>query len=137
MKRLFLPIVIYALFMLIGCGGEGGVRVGETMEQYAIEYIERSNLLLPNETIEAYYDYTILLDATEGAILTDSRIIHYVHTHSTAFYLYEITEINHYTKSIEGLFIEVFRGSEMMLIEIAYLNGGNIFLNLLQKKTDL
>ena len=98
--------------------------------------VQQENILTPNERIEAYYDYTILLDATEGVILTNTRLIYYNSNYVQDFYLDNITEINSYEKTIEGLFIEVYSGEEMMLIEIAALNGGDTFLRLLKRKTN-
>tara|TARA_B100001741_G_scaffold258462_1_gene221716 strand:+ start:173 stop:586 length:414 start_codon:yes stop_codon:yes gene_type:complete len=136
MRKIFLPFVLMILLCLVSCGGEGGVRVTNTMEQYALDYIKANNILTPNERIEAYYDYTILLDATEGVILTNTRLIYYNSNYVQDFYLDNITEINSYEKTIEGLFIEVYSGEEMMLIEIAALNGGDTFLRLLKRKTN-
>jgi hypothetical protein len=141
MKNIILPFVLSVLLMLTSCtflDKEGTVRVGSNMEAYALEYLENHEILYPDEKILAYYDYTISLDGTTAAILTDTRLIyHNQETTTTYFFLDEITKIDHYEKSIEGLFIEAWKGDELMMIEIAYWQGGDIFLNVLKKKTKL
>ena len=141
MKNIILPFVLYALLILNSCtwlDKEGTVRVGSNMEAYALEYLENHEILYPEEKILAYYDYTISLDGTTAAILTETRLIyHNQETTTTYFSLDEITKIDHYEKSLEGLFIEVWKGDELMMIEIAHWQGGDIFLNVLKKKTKL
>ena len=141
MKNIILPFVLSVLLILTSCtflDKEGTVRVGSNMEAYALEYLENHEILYPDEKILAYYDYTISLDGTTAAILTDTRLIyHNQETTTTYFSLDEITKIDHYEKSIEGLFIEAWKGDELMMIEIAYWQGGDIFLNVLKKKTKL
>jgi len=141
MKNIILPFVLSVLLTLTSCtflDKEGTVRVGSNMEAYALEYLENHEILYPDEKILAYYDYTISLDGTTAAILTDTRLIyHNQETTTTYFFLDEITKIDHYEKSIEGLFIEAWKGDELMMIEIAYWQGGDIFLNILKKKTKL
>jgi hypothetical protein len=141
MKNIILPFVLSVLLILTSCtflDKEGTVRVGSNMEAYALEYLENHEILYPDEKILAYYDYTISLDGTTAAILTDTRLIyHNQETTTTYFFLDEITKIDHYEKSIEGLFIEAWKGDELMMIEIAYWQGGDIFLNVLKKKTKL
>ena len=141
MKNIILPFVLSVLLILTSCtflDKEGTVRVGSNMEAYALEYLENHEILYPDEKILAYYDYTISLDGTTAAILTDTRLIyHNQETTTTYFFLDKITKIDHYEKSIEGLFIEAWKGDELMIIEIAYWQGGDIFLNVLKKKTKL
>ena len=141
MRNIILPLVLSTLLILNSCdwlGKEGTVRVGNNMELYALEYIENHEILYPDEKILAYYDYTISLDGTTSAILTETRLIyHNQETRTTYFSLDEITNIVHYEKSIEGLFIEAWKGEELMMIEIAHWQGADIFLNILKKKTNL
>ena len=139
MKNVISLFVFSSLLILASCiGKEGTVRVGSNMEAYALEYLNDYEILYSDEKILAYYDYTISLDGTTAAILTEDRLIyHNQETVTTYFYLDEITKIDHYEKSLEGLFIEVWRGDELMIIEIAFWQGGDIFLTLLKKKTNL
>ena len=139
MKKLILPLYISIFLFLTSCSfNEGGVRTGSNMEAYALDYLEQYNILDSNENILAYYDYTLSLDGTTAAILTENRLIY--HNKDTAtkyFYVDEITEIDHYEKTIEGLFIRAWKGNELMVIEIAMLNNGNVFLDILKKRTGL
>ena len=134
-KRVLNIFAIVIVVILFGCSG-GGVRVSNNLEQYALEYIYTHDLLQSDEIILAYYDYTISLNGTQAAIITNKRLIyHNKQTKTVSFNLDEITKINHYEKSIEGLFIEVWKGDELMVINIAPWNYSDIFLNVLQHKT--
>ena len=139
MKKIFIPFVVSALLIFNSCDWkDGSVRVGNNMEAYALEYIENHELLYPDEKIVSYYDYTISCDGTQAAILTDTRLIYHNQETTTSYFsLEEITKIDHYEKGLEGLFIEVWKGDELMIIEIAPWLGGEIFLKLLKKTTNL
>ena len=139
MKNITLTLVLSSLLILTSClDKEGTVRVGSNMEAYALEYLENHEVLYQDEKILAYYDYTISLDGTTAAILTETRLIYHNQETVTSYLLLdEITQIDHYEKSIEGLFIEVWKGDELMVIEIAHWQNGDRFLNLLKKKTNL
>ena len=138
MKNIIFTFVLSTLLILTSClGKEGTVRVGSNMEAYALEYLKNNEVLYQDEKIFSYYDYTISLDGTKAAILTENRLIyHNQETVTTYFLLDDITQIDHYEKSIEGMFIEVWKGDEMMMIEIAHWQNADIFLNLLKKKTN-
>tara|TARA_B100000795_G_scaffold252256_1_gene221686 strand:+ start:35 stop:454 length:420 start_codon:yes stop_codon:yes gene_type:complete len=139
MKNITLTLVLSSLLILTSClDKEGTVRVGSNMEAYALEYLENHEVLYQDEKILAYYDYTISLDGTTAAILTETRLIYHNQETVTSYLLLdEITQIDHYEKSIEGLIIEVWKGDELMVIEIAHWQNGDRFLNLLKKKTNL
>ena len=53
----------------------GGVRLAHNMEKYAINYIEKNNLLKEDEKLIAYYDYTLTLNGKTAAILTNKRYV--------------------------------------------------------------
>tara|TARA_B100001142_G_C14196869_1_gene602157 strand:- start:425 stop:853 length:429 start_codon:yes stop_codon:yes gene_type:complete len=135
--KTFNILVTAIAIVLLGCNG-GGVRVSNNIEEYALEYIYTHDILEPDEIILAYYDYTISLNGTQAAIITNKRLIyHNEQTKTVSFNLKEITKINHYEKSIEGLFIEVWKGEELMVINIAPWNYSDIFLNVLKHKTSI
>ena len=118
-----------------GCSG-GGVRVSNNMEPYALEYIYTHDILHADENILAYYDYTISLNGTQAALITNKRLIyHNEQTKTVSFNLDEITKINHYEKTLEGVFIEVWKGDELMVINIPPWNYSDVFLNVLTHKT--
>ncbi len=139
MKKITITFILSGILLLTSClGREGTVRVGSNMESYALEYLEEHEILLPDEKIFAYYDYTISCDGTTAAIITNNRLIyHNQETTTTYFSLDEITKIHSYEESIAGLFIEVWKGDELMMIEIAHWQGGETFLNILKMKSNV
>jgi len=106
------------------------------MEKYALEYNAKNNLLEPGEKMLAYYDCTISLDGTEAAFVTNSRVVyHKQETQTTAFYLKDIVDIAHSREDYVGHLIEVTNTEgEIMMIEIAPLNQGELFLKVLRSK---
>ena len=113
-------------------GPEGGVRTTNTMERYALDYLNQQALLEPGENIVAYYDVTISLDSSEAAILTDQRLIYHAPLGDTVFDLAEIDSIDHRYESLMGDIITVAaKDGRVMGIEIAPMNSGSVFLNAL------
>ena len=139
MKKITITFIFSGILLLTSClGREGTVRVGSNMESYALEYLQEHEILFPDEKIFAYYDYTISCDGTTAAIITNNRLIyHNQETTTTYFSLDEITKIHSYEESITGLLIEVWKGDELMMIEIAHWQGGETFLNILKMKSNL
>ncbi len=128
-----LVVALIGALIWLGSGPEAGVRLSNEIEPYALEYIEANDILLPNEEIVAYYDYTVRLDSSEAAILTNERIIHHVDGRNTAIALTEIQDIQHRYESLIGDIIEISSTSgEFMKIEIAPLNQGETFKNVLE-----
>lgn len=137
-------------YLLIGCGGlallagvavvggiawlamqpEAGVKLGNKMDRYAVEYIEKHQILEPGEKILAYYDATMSMDGTEAAILTDSRLIQHVNGVNTFVRLAEVEDIRHRKETLIGDILEAEDASgTLILIEIAPLNSGETFKN--------
>lgn len=136
MKKYFSFVIAIAFCLLLTSCDEGGVRVKSNMEKYALEYIENKDLLEADEEIVAYYDYTVSLDGTEAAILTNKRVMyHKSSTSTTSINLEDVKDINHRTENLIGEIIEVYsEEGDMLLIEIAPLNNGETFLKLLKAK---
>jgi hypothetical protein len=114
-------------------GHQGGVRLSNDMEDYAIKYLDEHEVLNSSESLIAYYDVTMRLDGTEAAILTTERVIYHKSEKSTAIALSDITDIRHREESMIGDIIEIdSRLGIPMKIEISLFNQGETFLNALQ-----
>lgn len=113
---------------------EGGVKLGNEMDTYALEYIEQHGLLEQGEEILAYYDVTISMDGTEAALLTPRRVLYHKDGANTSISLEEITDIRHRKESLVGDVIEIESSTgQTMKIEIAPLNQGETFKNVLMR----
>ena len=131
LKLLALPLVI---FLISSCDLEnpGGVLTYNQLPASVIEFFDKTDIL-ENEQIIAYYDVTIALDNSESAILTNKNLIYYKYGRVERFPLSSIVSIEE--EECFGLcFIASTRDSRVMKIEIAPLNGGDIFLELLRKQ---
>lgn len=142
----WLPVAVgCGLVLLVGLGlvaggvwwlvsvPESGVKLGNEMDAYAIEYLDRHDLLEPGEQVRAYYDVTMSMDGSEAAILTDRRVIYHKEGRTTTVPLAEIVDVRHRQESWTGDVIEVVSDSgETLKIEIAPLNGGETFLAVLE-----
>lgn len=124
-----------ALVLWLALGPEGGVRLGNQMESYALEYIEKHRLLEEGEQIIAYYDVTISLSGEEAAILTDRRLLYHKEGRNTEIPLDEIERIEHRKEPILGDVLEVKGGGTRMQIEIAPLNNAPAFIEALRDES--
>ena len=131
LKLLGLPL---ALFLISSCDLEnpGGVLTNNQLPASVIEFFDTTDIL-ENEQIIAYYDVTLVLDNSESAILTNKNLIYYKYGRVERFPLSSIVSIEE--EECFGLcIIASTRDSRVMKIEIAPLNGGDIFLDLLRKQ---
>ena len=131
LKLLALPLVI---FLISSCDLEnpGGVLTYNELPASVIEFFDTTDIL-ENEQIIAYYDVTLVLDNSESAILTNKNLIYYKYGRVERFPLSSIVSIQE--EECFGLcIIASTRDSRVMKIEIAPLNGGDIFLELLRKQ---
>ncbi|MBD0268108.1 MAG: PH domain-containing protein [Cyanobacteria bacterium Co-bin8] len=132
-----LLVLFTGLIIFFGSGPEGGVRVGSNMEDYALEYLEGSDLLESDEKVVAYYDATVALNSSEAVILTNDRVIYHKNDTNSVIPLSQIERIEHEEQTLVGDVIQVFsKTGEIMVIEIAPLNNGKLFLSALQNQVD-
>lgn len=119
------------IWFINSLGGEGGVRLQNNFEQYALDYIETNKILDTNEEMLAYYDGTITLTGEELIILTDKRIIDRQHGQISAMNLEEIEDIQHSYDNMQGdIFVVKSKSGETMRFEIDIYNDGDLFLQI-------
>jgi len=124
----FLGLLIY-----FGSQPEGGVLLANQMEEYALDYIDDNDLLNPDEQIVAYYDVTLSMDSSEAAILTNERVIYHNNGQTDAVNLADIDRIEHSEEGLIGDVIDIYSvNGNTLRIEIAPLNGGDVFLDQLE-----
>jgi len=126
-------LLMALLFAWLFIGPEGGVRLPNDMETYALEYIEETRLLNETEELLAYYDATIGLNASESVILTTERIVYHMEGRNDSIALGDIVDVKHRNVSFIGDVFEVYtKNGRIMKIEIAPLNLGETFANALK-----
>jgi len=124
--------VIVGLFVWVGSKPEGGVKLSNEMEPYALKYIEKHGLLEPGETLLAYYDATMSMDSSEAALLTDRRVLYHKDGRTTALELKDVERIDHREEGFVGDILEIHSSTGSAIkIEIAPLNQGATFKNIL------
>ncbi len=136
-------MVLVAVIGMVGCiawlgsGPESGVKFGNEMDQYALDYLEENDLLDEGEVIRAYYDATISMDGTEAAILTDRRVLYHRKGSTIEMALEEIVEVDFRDEGLVGDVIEIVgsRG-DALRIEVAPLNDGAAFYRALERARD-
>lgn len=131
-----LSLVAICVLLIGGCvayviiAPEGGVRLGNNMEDYALKHLAKNNVLGQGENLLAYYDVTMRMDGSEAAILTDQRVVYFKGGRITAIPLADVTDVKHRQETLTGDVIEVYGTSgQAMVIEIAPLNDGETFWN--------
>lgn len=134
--------VVIAAIVILGAvgviwiisGPEGGVRLSNEMEEYALKYLKHNEILNGSETLIAYYDATIDLDGTEATILTNERVIYHKNGRTDSIDLADIDDIKYRKEGLIGDVFEIFATSgKSMKIEIALFNQGETFKTALMK----
>jgi hypothetical protein len=136
----FAAIVVVAVVVAVvwlATGPESGVKLGHEMDAYALEYLDEHALLEPDEEILAYYDVTIAMDGTEAAILTNDRVLYHRNGATLAIPVEDVAEVRHRREALVGDVIEIESvDGRTMKIEIAPLNQGETFLNVLRARVE-
>ena len=70
-------ILVISGFVWLMTLPEGGVRLPNEMEEYAIQYLDEHGILEPGEELLAYYDDSLSLNGSEATILTTKRLIYH------------------------------------------------------------
>lgn len=125
-------VAVVAAVVWLGSGPESGVKLTNEMDQYALDYLEEHGLLEAGEEILAYYDATLAMDGTEAAILTSTRVMYHRNGRTTSIPIREIEDVRHRYETLTGDVIEIDgSGGQVMKIEIAPMNSGITFKNVL------
>src|SRR3989304_8835054 len=74
----------------LASGPESGVKMANEMDQYALDYLERYQLLSAEEKLVCYYDVTLSMDGSEAATLTTQRLLYHNAGRTTAMLLAEV-----------------------------------------------
>lgn len=128
---IFLILMVAGLIWL-STGPDGGVRLPNEMENYAVEYLIEHRVLDDSEDLLAYYDVTVSLDGSIAAILTTKRVIYHNEGRNTVVNLEEIADIRHRKETFIGDVFEISSNSgQTMKIEVAPMNQGQTFKNVL------
>ena len=127
-----LCVLAFVLWILSLPEGGGGVKMANEMDAYALEYIDKHNLLNETEKLIAYYDVTISLNGSEAAILTTERVIYHKNKKNFSVSLEDIVDIEHRYEKFVGDIIDIKSKSGIPFkIEIAPFNQGEYFVKAL------
>ena len=124
-----------SLILLYSCDMEnpGGVLLYNQLPESVITFVDEKKIL-GDEKIIAYYDITITLNNSESAILTDKNIIYYKYGRIDKIPLSAIESISEEEVCLGKCIIIKSLDNSVMSIEIAPLNGGDLFLRLLKEQ---
>ena len=112
---------------------EGGVRLNNQMESYALKYLDENKVLPENSTIVAYYDSTVNCTGKEAVILTKEQVIYHKEGNNNIINLKDIKDIKFRTEPLIGDVIEIYsKDGNIMKIEIAPFNQAGTFINALK-----
>ena len=133
MKRIY--ALSFSLVLLYGCDMEnpGGVLLYNQLPESVITFIDEKKII-GDEKIIAYYDTTMVLNNSESAILTDKNIIYYKYGKIHKIPLSDIESISEQEVCLGECIIIKSLDNTVMNIEIAPLNGGELFLKLLKEQ---
>ena len=127
--------VVVGLFALGASQDQpSGVVLGSQVPETTVKALEAKNLLKPDETLLAYHDATIRLDMSEVTLVTSSRVVYAKGQTAAAMALVDVTRITHHTEGILGDIIDIVAiDGRTMRIEIAPLNGGDAYVDVLEE----
>ena len=133
MKKIY--TMSLSLILLYSCDMEnpGGVLLYNQLPESVITFVDEKKIL-GDEKIIAYYDITIALNNSESAILTDKNIIYYKYGRIDKIPLSAIESISEEEVCLGECIIIKSLDNSVMSIEIAPLNGGDLFLRLLKEQ---
>tara|TARA_B100000900_G_scaffold30537_1_gene23187 strand:- start:238 stop:651 length:414 start_codon:yes stop_codon:yes gene_type:complete len=133
MKKIY--TMSLSLILLYSCDMEnpGGVLLYNQLPESVITFVDEKKIL-GDEKIIAYYDITITLNNSESAILTDKNIIYYKYGRIDKIPLSAIESISEEEVCLGECIIIKSLDNSVMSIEIAPLNGGDLFLRLLKEQ---
>ncbi len=125
---LIIMAMVAIFFWFALSGPEGGVRLANSMEGYALGHLAENGILEDGEELVAYYDATISLTGDEAAILTSTRIVYFIDGRIDSIALSEIEDINHRSETFIGeTFMIVAIDGRTMQIIVAPFNDGETF----------
>jgi len=126
--------LILSLF-LVGCDldNQGGVLTNNQIPASVFDFMDEKNIL-DDEYIIAYYDFTIFLDNSESAILTNKNTIYYKNGRISKIPLHDIEFVDHESTTLEFIIYITPANGPIMTIPIASLNRGDLFLDLLTRE---
>ena len=130
MKNIYSLLVFILLLQSCSLEKTGGVLTLNELPESVILFIEEKNIL-DGEAIIAYYDKTITLNNSESAILTNKNVIYYKSGRINKIPLSTIKSISDVENCFGVCFLITSFDNQIMKIEIAPLNNGAIFLQLL------
>ena len=127
--------VVVGLFALGASQDQpSGVVLGAQVPETTVKALEAKNLLKPDETLLAYHDATLRLDMSEVTLVTSSRVVYAKGQTAAAMALVDVTRITHHTEGLLGDIIDIVGvDGRTMRIEIAPLNGGDAYVNVLEE----
>ena len=112
----------------------GGVLTADELPESVISYIQEKKIL-NDESIIAYYDFTITLKNSDSVILTDKNIIRFKSGKINRIPHSMIESISDIDGCFGVCFLITSSDSKIMRLEFAPLNGGDLFLQLLENQT--
>ena len=135
--RLIIVSLVFAgsLFLSACADYEGGVVMYNEIPESVSTYLEEEKILQDEELL-AYYDVTLSLNNSESAMLTTKGVIYHKRGRNTRITYDQIAKVT--AEDCFGLCILVESyDSRIMKIEIAPLNGGDMFLDVLMDRSNL
>lgn len=126
---------VVAGLMALGASSNdtSGVILGAQVPDKTVDALIEKKLLGPNEKLLAYHDATVALDMSEVTFITTTRVVHAKDKTVATMDFRDVTKITARSEGIIGDVMEIAgEDGRTMRIEIAPLNGGESYVNVLE-----
>ena len=136
----FLNLFFVSTLLLPGCTNcledldRQGVKIQNQIDAKSENQMRANGLLGAGERPLAYYDTTMSLDGTESYLVTNLALKHYQRGMIHEIALSEIESVQHQDAGIGGDRIIASSPSRKLVLEIAPLNDGPLFLSELRQQ---
>jgi hypothetical protein len=137
MKRHILSATTLALFCGLALGSDtsepGGTLLPNELSITTTSDLNANGLLESGASMRAYYAYTLELDNSESAWVTDQRVAYHLAPNTSYMMLSDIDSIDTREEGLMGHMIDIrSKSGELMHIEVAAMNGGEVFVRELE-----
>lgn len=119
-------IILLALYL-----PSKGVKTANNLEQYAWKYLNKHNILGPEEKLAAYYDLSFLMNSKNAIIITDKRVVHHHNQQNFSVNVEDIAEVYYLSKDNSQHKTVIIRDKQDNMLCLPLYHDQDLFIDFL------